>query len=328
MFSAPWWLLGMLFVAGFVAGYALLLRRRRRDTMVFTNLALLERFAPRAPGRLRHLPVTLLITALAVLVVALAGPQADAKVPRHRAVVMLVIDVSLSMQAVDVAPSRLAAAQTAAKQFADELPPGINLGLESFAGTAAVLIAPTVDRDAVKRGIDGLRLAESTATGEAIFAALQSVQAFGGGFTGTSDGPLPAHVVLMSDGGQTVPGGPDAEDQPRGGFTAARAAAAAKVPVSTISFGTSYGTVELGAGQPPLPVPVDDDALRQIAQLSGGQAFTARTEDQLQQVYATLNDQIGYEIRRVDQTRPWLTGGTFLLIAGVGAGLGLGRRIP
>jgi Ca-activated chloride channel homolog len=329
MFSQPWWLLGLLLVAALVAGYLLLLRRRRRDTVLFTNLELLDKVAPKRPGWYRHLPAAALILALAVLTVALAGPQAEARVPRNRATVVLVIDVSLSMQATDVQPNRLAAAQTAAKAFADQLTPGVNLGLVSFAGTAAVLVSPTADRDPIKRAIDGLKLAESTATGEAIFAAMQSVETFSQAIAGAStDGPPPARIVLMSDGGQTVPGGPDAEDQPRGSFTAAKAAAEAKIPVSTISFGTDYGTIELEPDKPPTPVAVDDDSLRTIAQLSGGQFFTAATEAELRQVYAELGEQIGYEVRKVDTSRPWLAGGALLLVVGVGTGIGLGRRLP
>jgi Ca-activated chloride channel family protein len=149
VFSTPWWLAGFLMVAGFATAYVWLLQRRRRDTMAFTNLDLLERVAPNRPGWPRHIPAVALITATALLLVALAGPQADARVPREHAVVMLVIDVSLSMQAVDVTPTRLAAAQAAGSQFADQLPPAINLGLESFAGTAAVLVSPTTDRSQV-----------------------------------------------------------------------------------------------------------------------------------------------------------------------------------
>ena len=145
----------------------------------FTNLELLERVAPHRPGWYRHLPAARCSCALVLLTVALAGPTAEQKVPRNRATVVLVIDVSLSMQATDVEPTRLAAAQAAAKPFADELTPGVNLGLVSFAGIAAVLVSPTTDRDPVKRAVDGLKLAESTATGEAIFAALQSIETFG-----------------------------------------------------------------------------------------------------------------------------------------------------
>jgi Ca-activated chloride channel family protein len=232
------------------------------------------------------------------------------------------------MQATDVEPSRLAAAQAAATQFADQLTPGVNLGLVAFAGTAAVLVSPTADRDPVKRAIASLKLSESTATGEAIFAAMQSIDTFSQGIAGASaEGPPPARIVLMSDGKQTVPGGVTPEEEPRGSFTAARAAAEAKVPVSTISFGTEYGSIEINDGDR-VPVAVDDASMRKIADLSGGQFFTAATEQELRQVYAELGEQIGYETRRVDTSRPWLAGGSLLLIAGVGAGIALGRRLP
>jgi Ca-activated chloride channel homolog len=304
-----------------------LLRRRRRDVVRFTNLELIETVAPRRPGWYRHLPAAALITALAVLTIALAGPQAEAKVPRNRATVMLVIDVSLSMQATDVEPTRLAAAQAAAKSFADQLTPGINLGLVSFAGTAAVLVSPTTDRTAVKRAVDGLKLSESTATGEAIFASMQSVESFSQSVAGSGgeEAPPPARIVLMSDGKQTVPG-PDGENEPRGSFTAARQAAEAKIPVSTISFGTEYGTIDIEGGR--TRVAVDDASMKQIADLSGGQFFTAASEDELRRVYADLSEQIGYEVRRVDTSRPWLAGGALLLVVGLGSGLLLGRRLP
>jgi Ca-activated chloride channel family protein len=328
MFADPLWLLLLVVVAALAVGYVLLLRRRRRDTVRFTNLELLDRVAPKRPGWYRHLPAAALIGALAVLTVALAGPMAEARVPRNRATVVLVIDVSLSMQATDVQPSRLAAAQAAAKAFADQLTPGINLGLVSFAGTAAVLVSPTVDREPIKRAVDGLKLSESTATGEAIFAAMQSVETFSQAIAGAAaDGPPPARIVLMSDGKQTVPGGVMPEEEPRGSFTAARAAATARIPVSTISFGTDYGSIEINPGER-TPVAVDDASMRQIANLSGGQFFTAASEDELRQVYAELGEQIGYEVRRVDTSRPWLAGGALLLVAGVGSGLALGRRFP
>jgi Ca-activated chloride channel family protein len=326
-FASPWWLAGLLVVALLVAAYLVLLRRRRRDVVRFTNLELLEKVAPRRPGWYRHVPAAALLAALAVLTIALAGPQADAKVPRNRATVMLVIDVSLSMQATDVEPTRLAAAQAAAKAFADQLTPGINLGLVSFAGTAAVLVSPTTDRAAVKRAVDGLKLAESTATGEAIFASMQSIESFSQSIAGAGGDqtPPPARIVLMSDGKQTVPG-PDGENEPRGSFTAARQAAEAKIPISTISFGTQYGTIDIEGGR--TRVAVDDASMKQIAELSGGQFFTAASENELRRVYADLSEQIGYETRRVDTSRPWLAGGALLLVVGLGSGLLLGRRLP
>jgi len=323
-FSEPWWLLLLIAVAALVAGYLVLLRRRRRDIVRFTNLALLEKVAPRRPGWWRHVPVALLLIAMVLLTVALAGPMGERKVPRNKATVVLVIDVSLSMQATDVEPTRLAAAQAAAKSFADQLTPGINLGLITFAGTAAVLVSPTTDRETVRRAVDGLRLSESTATGEAIFAALQSVESFSQSLGG-GDGPPPARIVLMSDGKQTIPG-PEGEEEQRGSFTAASKAAEAKVPVSTISFGTRYGTIEVDGRRQ--QVAVDDESMRQIAQLSGGQAFTAASEEELKEVYADLSEQIGYETRFVDTSRPWLAGGALIAIAGLGAAVGFGRRLP
>lgn len=328
MFAEPTWLLLLAVVAALAGGYMVVLRRRRRDTVAFTNLELLDKIAPNRPGWYRHLPAAALIAALAVLTVALAGPMAEAKVPRNRATVVMVIDVSLSMQATDVEPSRLAAAQAAAKSFSDQLTPGVNLGLVSFAGTAAVLVSPTADREPVKRAIDGLRLSESTATGEAIFAALQSIETFSQAVASASgDGPPPARIVLMSDGKQTVPDGPRPEEEPRGSFTAARKAAEQGIPVSTISFGTEYGSIEINPGER-TSVAVDAPAMRRIAELSGGQFFTAASEEELRQVYAELGEQIGYEVRRVDTSRPWMAGGVLLLVVGVGSGLALGRRLP
>ena len=137
-----------------------------------------RRAAPRRPGRWRHLPAALLGVALLLLIVALAGPQAREPVPRDRAVVLLVIDVSLSMNATDVTPTRLLAAQDAATRFVAQLPAGINLGLESFSGTAEVLVAPTTNHDQVAAAISHLQLGPSTATGDAIAAAPTAISQF------------------------------------------------------------------------------------------------------------------------------------------------------
>lgn len=329
LFEAPWWLLLLVAVAALVAGYVVLLRRRQRDVVRFTNLELLDRVAPKRPGRLRHLPIAALITALAVLTIALAGPQAEARVPRNRATVVLVIDVSLSMQATDVAPTRLAAAQAAAKDFADQLTPGVNLGLVAFAGTAAVLVSPTVEREPFRRAVDGLRLSESTATGEAIFAALNSIESFSRSIPGELEGPPPARIVLMGDGKQTVPMAPPpevSEDLERGSFTAARAAAEAGIPVSTISFGSAYGSIDLGGTAQ--PVPVDDESMMQVAALSGGQFNSASTLSELTDAYREISEEIGYETKRVSTAATWTAAGTGLLLAGLAVGLVRGRRIP
>ena len=151
---------------------------------------------------------------LVLLTVAMAGPTASRRVPRNRATVILVIDVSLSMRATDVPPNRLAAAQAGAKSFADTLTPGINLGLEAFAGTASMLVSPVTDHTAVHNAVDRLQLAERTATGEAIFTALQAIDTLGA-VLGGGDEPPPARIVPESDGKETVP---TELDDPRGAY--------------------------------------------------------------------------------------------------------------
>lgn len=326
-FSAPIWLFFFAIVAALAIAYVVVQRRKHKHMLRFTNMELLEKVAPARPGRLRHLPIALLLIGLLLFTVALAGPTQDKRIPRNRATVMLVIDVSLSMESTDVKPSRLVAAQEAAKSFADGLTPGINLGLVAFAGTASVLVSPTANRGETKAAIDQLKLSERTATGEGIFTALQSIETLGA-VLGGGDEPPPARIVMMSDGKQTVPESPD---DPRGGYTAARAAKAKGVPVSTISFGTSYGTVDIpneSGGSERVPVPVDDPSLREIANLSGGTFFTASSLEELTEVFDTLEEQIGYEITRGDASRPWLVFGVLVTAAGLAAAFALRQRLP
>uniref|UniRef100_UPI00261A756C VWA domain-containing protein n=1 Tax=Gordonia sp. (in: high G+C Gram-positive bacteria) TaxID=84139 RepID=UPI00261A756C len=204
LFSHPWWLLSLLLVAALIAAYVIEMRRRRVRALRFANLDVLRSVAPTKRSRLKHVPFAILAVGLVLLCVALAGPQAERNVPRNRATVMLVVDVSNSMKATDVAPSRLQAAQAAGKRFADELTSGINLGLVSFAGTASTLVSPTPDHNATKNALGKLKLADKTATGEGIFAALDQIQTLNSALGGKAAAP-PAHIVLLSDGKQTVP---------------------------------------------------------------------------------------------------------------------------
>ncbi|MCZ4560341.1 VWA domain-containing protein [Rhodococcus sp. IEGM 1401] len=325
-FASPWWLGFLVVVIALTVGYVVIQRRKQKHVLRFSNMELLESVAPDRPNRLRHLPTALVLVGLMFLTVALAGPTADQRVPRNRATVMLVIDVSLSMEATDVEPTRLAAAQEAAKSFADGLTPGINLGLVAFAGTASVLVSPTANREATKSAIDRLQLSERTATGESIFTSLQSIDTLGA-ILGGGDAAPPARIVLLSDGKQTVP---QNLDDPRGGYTAARAAKDKNVPISTISFGTSYGSVEIEDenGVERVPVPVDDPSLREIANLSGGSFFSASSLEDLRDVYDTLEEQIGFEITRGDASRPWLILGVLCISVGLGSALVMRQRLP
>ena len=320
--ATPWWLLILLLVVGLGAGYVYMQRRRHSRALKFANLELLNSVVPTQRNRLRHVPIAVMLVGLILLTVALAGPQADRRIPRNKATVILVIDVSRSMNATDVAPSRIKAAQQAAKKFADDLTDGINLGLISYAGTAATLVSPTPDHNATKVAVDKLQLEDKTATGEGIFAAIQQIKTLNAVLGGDKGAP-PARIVLESDGKETVPDDPD---DPRGAFTAARKAKEERIPVNTISFGTSTGSVDLEGDR--IPVPVDDESLNKIAGLSGGEFFTASSLDELTKVYDTLQQQIGYETRKGDNSRPWLIAGTILvLLAAVGA-VALNRRLP
>ena len=289
----------------------------------FANMELLESVAPkRPPTRWRHLPSILLMAALLLLTIAMAGPTHDVRIPRNRAVVMLVIDVSQSMRATDVPPNRLGATQDAAKQFADELTPGINLGLIAYAGTATVLVSPTTNREATKIAIDKLQLADRTATGEGIFTALQAI-ATAGAVIGGGDAPPPARIVLFSDGKETVPSNPD---KPKGAFTAARTAKDQGVPISTISFGTPYGYVEINGQRQ--PVPVDDATLKKVATLSAGTAYNASNVAELKNDYTSLQQQIGYETIKGDASVDWLRLGALILALAALAALLINRRLP
>jgi Ca-activated chloride channel family protein len=316
-FAHPWWFLALIAVVGLVAGYLLMLRRTRRNTLRFASLELLETVAPRRPSRLRHVPFAVITAALLLLVVAMAGPTADTKVPRNRATVMLAIDVSLSMEATDVAPDRLTAAKEAATEFVNDLTPGVNLGLISFAGIATVLVSPTTERQPVLDAIQGLKLDERTATGEAIISALQTIANFSQTLGATDKDPVPARIVMMTDGKQTVG---------RSGTDAAKQAKQAGVPISMIAFGTDHGTVTInGTVQ---PVPLDTSAMQEIARLSGGDFHTAHTGAELRSVYSQLGEQIGYTTERKDVSRPWMIAGTIALMLGTGLALTVSGRIP
>ncbi len=321
-FQHTWWLLFLVVVAALVVLYVLAQFARKRRILRFANMELLESVAPQRPNRLRHVPALLLVMAMVMLTVAMAGPTHDVRIPRNRAVVLLVIDVSQSMRATDVQPNRLAAAQEASKQFADELTPGINLGLISYAGTATVLVSPTTNRDATKRAIDKLQLADRTATGEGIFTALQAIATVGA-VIGGGDTPPPARIVLFSDGKETVPSNPD---NPKGAYTAARTAKDQGVPISTISFGTPYGYVEINDQRQ--PVPVDTEMLKRIAQLSGGEQYSASSLQELKNVYGNLQQQIGYETIRGDASVGWLRLGSLILACAALAAVLINRRLP
>ncbi len=308
-----WWLamLGVLLVAYVVMQFV-----RRRAAVRFTQVKLLDKIAPERPGWRRHVPALFLLSGLALAVLAYAEPAAVTEVPSERATVMLAIDTSLSMQAEDVSPSRIDGAKEAASAFLEEVPPEINIGLVSFNGIANVRVPPTQNRAAVRSAVQSLDLGEATAIGEAIFASLSALEDFIIEFDG--DAP-PARIVLMSDGETTV-GRPDA--------AAVDAARAAGISVSTIAFGTDQGVIEIPDDPVPIPVPVNERALAEIADGTGGEFFEAATTDELTAIYTDIGSAVATEEARV-LVGSWFSGRAMLLIA-IAAALSLffSNRLP
>jgi Ca-activated chloride channel family protein len=305
IFQSPWWLLALLVVVALAVLYVVLQLRRKAYAARFTNVALLGTLVPKRPGWRRHVAFGLLALGLATLVVSLAKPSTEVRVPRERATVVMAVDVSLSMQATDIQPDRFRAMQSAGKEFVDVLPDRINLGLVSFAGTATTLVPPTTDRAQVANAIDNLDLAESTAIGEAVFTSLTAIENFQSTVEAGDAKPPPARIVLLSDG-QTTVGREDTQ--------AIDAARAAGVPVSTIAFGTDYGTLELQGET--VPVPVDRAALKKIADETGGSYSEAASAAELEQVYADLGSQIGYTTEPQDISPRFVRGGVLLVLLG------------
>ncbi|HEY2166212.1 MAG TPA: VWA domain-containing protein [Jatrophihabitantaceae bacterium] len=282
-FLSPQWLWLLVPVGVIAAAYVVVQLRRTKFVARFSNVELLGSVAPRRPGWRRHLTFALLLIALSVLSIGVARPAAAVRVPRDRATVVMAIDVSLSMEATDVLPSRIVAAQTAAKKFVDLIPARINLGLDAFGGSASVLVPPTLDRASLKTAIDKLQLEQSTAIGEAVFTSLDAISVFGQATTAKGDQPPPARIVLMSDG---------ASNKGRPVTDAAAAAKKADVQVSTIAFGTDTGTVTYDGET--IPVPADKPTLDYLAQTTGGSFHTATSVQELESVYANIGSQIGY----------------------------------
>jgi Ca-activated chloride channel family protein len=313
-FQRPALLLFGLIPLVLLALYVLVQARRRRRLRRYTDSAVPQSW-------LRHVPIAVSLLSLVLLTIALATPTHDMRIPRNRAVVMLVIDMSNSMRATDVPPNRLKAAEEAATQFASQLTPGINLGLVGFAGTPYLLVPPTPQHQATLEALKKLDFADSTATGQAIFTALHAIAAtaIAGG-----DTPPPARIVLLSDGGENKPSNP--QDPHDGAFTAARLAKDQGVPISTIAFGTKGGEIEMKGQR--VAVPVSTDQMRTIARLSGGQFYTATNLSELNKSYNSIENDIGYRIVPGPGSAGWLRLGAITALIATALALLINRRLP
>ncbi len=307
-FQSPLWLIALVPVLALVAVYVVKQLRRRVYAARFSQTGLAQSLLPRRAGWVRHVAFGLTLASLLGLVLSLAQPSTEVRVPRETATVVLALDVSLSMQAEDIEPSRFEAMKDAATDFVELLPPRINLGLVSFSGSASTLVAPTTDRDQVNGAISNLELSEATAIGEAIFTSLTTISTFQSSLDVVEGDELPpARILLLSDGYNTVG---------RENTQAIAAAQGAGVEVSTIAFGTDYGSIEIGGEV--TPVPIDRDALRQIAEETGGEYNEARTRAELEAVYDDLGSQIGYTTEPQDVSYWFVRVATLLLACGLG----------
>ena len=311
LFASRLWLL--LLPALAVVGYVLALRRKSRYALRFADVELLDEVAPDRPGWRRHLPTAALLAAAVFLVLSFARPVTAVQVPREQATVVLAVDVSLSMDADDVSPTRIDAAQTAALNFIDLAPDDLQIGIVSFAGTAFAALAPTTDRQAARAAVDRLVLGEGTAIGEAIYAGLDLVERA----SADAEEPVPATIVLLSDGETTV-GRAEAD--------AASAAVAAGVPVSTIAFGTQSGSI-VYEGEV-IPVPANEGALSNVAETTGGRFFTAASASELQSILDVQASEIGFETEEREVWEWFMVAGLVGLALAAGGSLLWFSRLP
>jgi Ca-activated chloride channel homolog len=281
--------------------------RRRRSASAFSNPALLPNLVDRSPGRLRAVPPALFLIALAALVVGFARPHANVTVSRHEATVVLAMDVSRSMQASDVAPTRMLAAERAASAFLDDVPAQYAVAVVGFASRAYVAVPPTTDRGIVRQALADLTPGEGTAVGDAVVIAANL-----GRLQKRSDGIVPPEsVLLLSDGA------------PDGGHTTAQAAVrkakALHVPVSTVLIGTAAGVVQeklTGGYTAQVRVPPSPGTLQLIARGTGGEYFTARTPKALAAVYRHLATRLGHKTENREVTDLFAGGALVFLLAG------------
>jgi Ca-activated chloride channel family protein len=309
-FQAPVFLLGLAVVPLALAALAVARRRPARYVLRFPAMATLASVAPRAARWRRVVPPALLCLSLAGLALALARPETTVAVPVEQASVVLVTDTSGSMNATDVDPSRLAAAKAAAERFLDRVPDELRVGLVAYSDAPHTVLRPAEDRDPVDAAVDGLVAEGGTATGDALAGALQALG-------GRGDESPPAAVILLSDG--ATQNGRDPAD-------VAREAASAGVPVYTVALGTPDGRIE--ANGQVIPVPPDPEALREIAQLSGGAAFAAEDAGALDEVYERLGSQIGTREERREISAGFAAAGLLLLGGALATSLRWRGRLP
>jgi Ca-activated chloride channel family protein len=290
-----------------VWGYIALLRRKKKQAIRYSSLALVKAALGAAPTWRRHVPPALLLAALGAMIVAVARPAALVTLPSNNETVILAMDVSGSMRATDVEPTRLAAAQVAAKQFIAEVPDSVKVGIVAFAGTATVAQAPTRNREDLVAAIDRFQLQRATAIGSAIIVSMATLFPDGGYDVAAfaydkrkrpqaNFKPMPpgsyasAVIILLTDGQRTA--GPDS-------LEAAKLAADRGVRIYTVGVGTPQGSI-VGIEGWSMRVRLDEETLKGIADLTRGEYFYAGTAPDLKKVYQNLNSRFVLETKKTE----------------------------
>lgn len=312
----PIWLLTLLALPLLLLAQFARRKRARRYAVRFTGVSNLKLAAAAAgPSWRRHVPTAFVFAALALLAIALAKPQHTVAVPVGRASVMMVTDHSLSMEANDVQPDRLTAAQAAAHSFIDRIPRQVKVGVVAFSDTPDTVQAPSEDHVAARRVIDAQQPGGATDTGDALAVAIQALTN-----SATSGKRPPSSIVLLSDGRTTTGRDP---------VTVARQAAKLRIPIYTVSLGTENALIPNPGGfGPPVPVPPDPALLRDIARASGGRAFTAEDQSQLSSIYKSLGSQLGTKGKKSEITAAFALAGIAMLLAAAAASGRISGRLP
>jgi Ca-activated chloride channel homolog len=318
-FEWPLALVGLVVVPILIALYVWRERRRTGYASRFTTPGLLPNLVDASPRWRRHLPLAVLLVALAAMVVGVARPHAMMSVKREEATAILVIDTSLSMAADDVKPTRLEAARREARAFLDALPSKYRVAIVGFSGRAYVALPPTDDRELAVQALRNLHTAEGTSLGDAVALATRIA-----GRQRASDGSKPpAAIVVISDGaqmsGRTTP------------VEAAVRARQAHIPVYSVLVGTQDGVISVplpGGLQAAMRVPTSPETLRMVAQATGGRFFAVPNAEQLRTVYQHLGSRLGSRRESREVTDLFAGGSAALLLLGGGLSALWFRRVP
>jgi Ca-activated chloride channel family protein len=310
-FGAPQLLWALLVVPLVLLGQLVARRRTRRYAVRHPAVPAARIAAAVVPSWRRHLPAGLALAALTALALALAKPQRTVAVPIDRASIMVVTDHSRSMLATDVDPDRITAAKKAAHTFLGQLPGSVRVGVVTFSDVPDGVVSPSSNHDAAGQLIDAQQANGATDTGDALQTALDAIAQANRGAGGRPH----ASIVLLSDGATTTGRNP---------LDVAREAKSRHIPIYTVSLGTADAVVPNPGFGPPLAAQPDPEALRRIADASGGRAFNAEDSERLSSIYKALGSQLGSRKQRREATSAFAVGGLVLLL---GAGAASMRRI-